>query len=123
MLTKSTEVFIGRWIAYGTAFVTLLVTSSINMDPVNVSKLIATSGVGMGLIAVALIQGRRILYKDSLAPLLTISFFILWALVSIIFSEAPATQNIFGVQGRNNGFIANLALAGVSIGALLLRRS
>ena len=122
MLTKSTETYVGRWIAYGTAFVTLLVTSTINMDPVNVSKLIATSGVGMGLLAIALIQGRKILYKDSLAPLIAITFFILWALVSIFFSDAPATQNIFGVQGRNTGFIAYLALAGVAIGALLLRR-
>ena len=123
MLTKSTEIYIGRWIAYGTAFVTLLVTSTINMDPVNVSKLIATSGVGLGLLAIALIQGRKILYKDSLAPTIAIIFFVLWAFVSIFFSDAPATQNIYGVQGRNTGFIAYLALSGVAIGALLLRRA
>ena len=122
MLTKSTETYIGRWIAYGTAFVTLLVTSTINVDPVNVSKLIASSGVGIGLLAVAHVQGRKILFRDSFWPVLVIMFFILWATVSVFFSDAPATQNIFGVNGRNTGLIAYVALAGVAIGALLLRR-
>ena len=116
MLTKSTETYIGRWIAYGTAFVTLLVTSTINVDPVNVSKLIASSGVGIGLLAVALVQGRKILFRDSFWPVLAIIFFILWATVSVFFSDAPATQNIFGVNGRNTGLIAYVALAGVAIG-------
>ena len=122
MLTKSTETYIGRWIAYGTAFVTLLVTSTINVDPVNVSKLIASSGVGIGLLAIALVQGRKILFRDSFWPVLAIIFFILWATTSIFFSDAPATQNIFGVNGRNTGLIAYVALAGIAIGALLLRR-
>jgi len=122
MLTKSTEHFIGRWIAYGTAFVTLLVTGTINMDPVNVSKLFVTSGLGIALLAVAIVNGRKIIIRDSLATLVAIASFVIWAFVCIFFSDAPATQNIFGVGGRNTGFIAYLGLSGVAIGALLIRR-
>ena len=67
MLTKSTEHFIGRWLYIGAPAVTLLVTSSINMDPVNVSKLLLTSGIGFALFALVIAYGRKLAFKESRA--------------------------------------------------------
>jgi len=121
MLTKSTEHFIGRWLYLGAPAVTLLVTSSINMDPVNVSKLLLTSGIGFALLALVLSFGRKLAFKESRMYSIALGLFVLWEVVATFASKSPFTQNLYGLNGRNTGLLAYFTLACVALGASVLR--
>ena len=49
MMSQKAEKSIAQLLSLGGAGVTLLVTSTISYDPVNVSKLVLTVGVGFGI--------------------------------------------------------------------------
>ncbi len=121
MLTKSTEHFIGRWLYIGAPAVTLLVTSSINMDPVNVSKLLLTSGIGFALLALALAYGRKLAFKESRVYSVALGLFVFWEVVATFASKSPFTQNLYGLNGRNTGLLAYFTLACVATGASIIR--
>lgn len=121
MLNKSVEKTIAWFLFIGVPFATLfLVTSSVT-DPVNVTKLFAAGCVGGGVFAIAAVFGFKELWKTSKVLLIFTALFFLAALNSIIASSSPTTQSIYGVFGRQTGFVAYLVLAMVMFGAALLR--
>jgi O-antigen ligase len=121
MLNKSVEKTIAWFLFIGAPFATLfLVTSSVT-DPVNVTKLFATGCVGGGVFAIAIIYGIKEIWHTSKALVTATVLFLLAAVNSIIASSSPTTQSIYGVFGRQTGFVTYLVLAMVMTGAVLLR--
>jgi O-antigen ligase len=121
MLNKSVEKTISWFLFIGVPFATLfLVTSSVT-DPVNVTKLFAAGCVGGGVFAIAAVFGLKELWKTSKVLIIFTALFFVAALNSIIASSSPTTQSIYGVFGRQTGFVAYLVLAMVMFGAALLR--
>jgi O-antigen ligase len=121
MLNKSVEKTIAWFLFIGVPFATLfLVTSSVT-DPVNVTKLFAAGCVGGGVFAITAVFGLKELWKTSKVLITATALFFVAAINSIIASSSPATQSIYGVFGRQTGFIAYLVLAMVMFGAALLR--
>jgi O-antigen ligase len=88
-------------------------------DPVNIPKLVllgAFSGLILGnLIVEKLYQGNKLILALS-------TFFLLSLITPMIFSSAPLVQQLYGVSGRNTGFLAYLFLAILFIGAAALPR-
>jgi O-antigen ligase len=121
MLNKSVEKTIAWFLFIGVPFATLfLVTSSVT-DPVNVTKLFAAGCVGGGVFAISVIFGLKELWETSKVLIIFTSLFFIAAINSIIASTSPTTQSIYGVFGRQTGFVAYLVLAMVMFGAALLR--
>jgi O-antigen ligase len=121
MLNKSVEKTIAWFLFIGVPFATLfLVTSSVT-DPVNVTKLFATGCVGGGVFAIAVVFGFKELWKTSKVLIIFTALFFMAAINSVLASSSPTTQSIYGVFGRQTGFVAYLVLAMVMIGAVLLR--
>jgi O-antigen ligase len=121
MLNKSVEKTIAWFLFIGVPFATLfLVTSSVT-DPVNVTKLFAAGCVGGGLFAITAVFGSRELWGMSKVLITATALFFVAAINSIIASSSPTTQSIYGVFGRQTGFVAYLVLAMVMFGAALLR--
>ena len=121
MQNKSVEKTIAWFLFLGVPFATLfLVTSSVT-DPVNVTKLFAAGCVGGGVFAIAAIFGLKELWKTSKILIISTAFFFAAAVNSILASASPVTQSIYGVYGRQTGFITYLVLAMVMFGAVLLR--
>lgn len=121
MIVKAAEKSVAQFLSVGAAVVALLVTSTISYDPVNVSKLVLTAGIGFGIWAVLFSSGLRILWVESRAFSVYALLFLFFGLVSLLFSPASLSQNFFGVFGRNTGFLAYIALVGVMLGASLIR--
>ena len=118
---KMTESFVARWISIGAAIITLLVTANVSMDPVNVSKLLVTSALGFGMWAVVIGFNMKSIWTSHKVLLLATISYLLLGVVTLFVSNAPVTQNFYGVQGRNTGFLAYLALTGIMLASSQLR--
>jgi O-antigen ligase len=121
MLNKTVEKTISLFLFMGVPFTTLfLVTDSVT-DPVNVTKLFAAGCVSVGVFSIVLVYGLKELWATSKALIVASVLFVLAGLNSVLSSEAPKVQNLYGVFGRQTGFITYFLLALVALGATLLR--
>lgn len=100
-----------KFFAVGAFLVTILVVAGPVSDPVNVPKLLALSILAFGLLPYLAYIGKvRLIDENRLPTYLTIAF-ILSAFIAVLFSEAPLTQNLYGISGRNTGFVALFSFA------------
>jgi O-antigen ligase len=121
MLNKSVEKTISWFLFIGVPFATVFLMTDTVTDPVNVTKLFATGCVAGGVFAIAAVYGFKELWASAKWILIATALFLIAALNSLVNSSAPLTQNIYGVFGRQTGFVAYLVLAMVMLGAALLR--
>ena len=121
MIVKAAEKSIAQLLSVGAAGVALLVSSTISYDPVNVSKLVLCAGIGFAIWTVLFSSGLRPLWIESRALSVSAIFFLFFGLISLFFSHASLSQNIFGIFGRNTGYLAYFALVGIMLGASLIR--
>jgi O-antigen ligase len=121
MLNKTVEKTISWFLFIGVPFTTLfLITDSVT-DPVNVTKLFAAGCVSVAVFSIALVYGLKELWVTSKALVIFSALFILAGLNSVMNSEAPRVQNLYGVFGRQTGFITYFLLTLVALSAALLR--
>ncbi len=118
---KMTESFVARWISIGAALITILVTANVSMDPVNVPKLLLTSGLGFGMWAIVIVFNIKDIWRSNKPLLLATVLYLVLGAITLFVSSAPLSQNFYGVQGRNTGFLAYLALTGIMLASSQLR--
>ena len=118
---KMTESFVARWISIGAVLVTLLVTANVSYDPVNVSKLLLTSGLGFGMWGIVIVFNFKTIWANHKALFAATLLYLLLGAFTLFISEAPFSQNFYGVNGRNTGFLAYLALTGILLASSQLR--
>jgi hypothetical protein len=121
MTNPLAEKTVARILGIGSAFIAVVVVTGAVTDPVNVTKLFALGGVAAGAFAVVLGFGAKELWHSSKALVISVGLFLLASLNSILNSSAPLTQNIYGVYGRNTGFLTYLLLIFVILSAVVLR--
>lgn len=121
MLNKSVEKTIAWFLFIGVPFATVfLVTDSVT-DPVNVTKLFATGCVAGGVFFIVMTYGLRELWASAKLFLFAIILFLITVLSAAFNSSSPLTQNMYGIFGRQTGFVAYLALSMIALAASLLR--
>ena len=121
MLNKTVEKTISRFLFIGVPLTTLFLMTGSVTDPVNVTKLFAAGCLGGGIFAITIAYGFREIWATSKPLLFSVAFFLAASLNSIFNSEAPLTQNLYGVFGRQTGIIAYFVLIISMLGAMLLR--
>jgi O-antigen ligase len=121
MLQTSVEKTIGSILAIGAPFITLFVLLRTVTDPVNVTKFLALGVMATSLAVLVTLRGLRTLWKVSRAELVAASFFVIFSTLTLFTSSAPITQSLYGVYGRNTGYLTYLFLTFVFLAALLLR--
>ena len=122
MLKPVNERLLSRVLAHGAAFTTIFVVSGSVTDPVNVPKLfslgiMATAGLGILLADSAT---RNI--KSSKLLWVVCSLFVGFSLISVLRSDSPLSQGMYGAYGRNNGFLAYLFLVFVLLASASFSR-
>ena len=122
MINQVAERTIARVLGIGSAFVAIIVITGTVTDPVNVTKLFALGGVAAGAFAVLLAFGVEELWKSSKALFVLLVLFLVASINSVIHSDGPLIQNLYGVYGRNTALITYLLLLLVIASAALLRR-
>ena len=110
---------LSRVLALGGAGVTIFLVTGNVTDPVNAPKFFllgGLAGAAISLVAYLIIhKSFRITGLEML-----VSAFILWSLVSALFSSSPLSQGIYGVYGRNTGFLTYAFLGVIAIASTQL---
>ena len=99
-----------------------LITGSVT-DPVNVTKFLALGGVGFASLSLFLTRGVKGGIAISRAAVILTGLFMVFSIISVVTSESPLPQNLYGVFGRNTGFLTYLFLGGLLLGALTLEKT
>jgi O-antigen ligase len=121
MLNKSVEKTIAWFLFFGVPFTTLFLMTDAVSDPVNVTKLFAAGCAGGGVFAIALVYGLKELWASAKWLVIAIALFLAAGLNAVISSNTPLTQNLYGVFGRQTGYITYIVLIMSALGAALLR--
>lgn len=85
--------------------VTLTVFTNSVTDPVNVTKLFVLGGFAFALLGTAINPYALSNIWQYKAALIVVGLFLLGSIFALIMSRAPITQSMYGVYGRNNGFL------------------
>jgi len=123
MLNRESENLLSKLLLVGPALVSLLVFTSGGTDPVNVSKLLAVGILSYALIAVPTRMTYRFIWSEHKFLVIALLGFLFASLNSIIQSKSPLTQQLYGVYGRNNGFLLYLFLLLIFIATLSIRET
>jgi hypothetical protein len=113
--------FTAKLIAASLAVVSVLLFTGSVTDPVNVTKLFAIGGFAFAILGSILNSvSFRVLNRVKI-PLLTVISFLVISLLVLFKSKAPLSQSLYGVYGRNNGFILYLSLSLLFVASLTLQ--
>lgn len=121
MIAKATENQILKWLFWGSIAITILVSSTISYDPVNVSKLVALSGVSFALYFQLFGSPVKSLWIEYRLTIIAVTSFLIAGLWTFINSDNPKPMAFFGTFGRNTGFLTYISLCGLFLGALFLK--
>jgi hypothetical protein len=122
MLNLTAEKSLARLLMFGGAFISILVWTTVT-DPVNVTKLLALGGVAGAAIAISMSFGAKDLWKNYRLPISLLTLFLLTVLNSVIQSEAPSSQLLYGAYGRNTGLVTYVLLIFLFISAMSLSQT
>jgi O-antigen ligase len=122
MFASSLENTVKKLILVGAPLATLFILTGSVTDPVNVTKLFISGGLGLGSLGLFVVFGRKNFLKQYLPFVSVISLFVCFAFISAITSSSPLTQNIYGTFGRNTGFLMYFLVGALALGPLMLSK-
>ena len=96
--------------AFTLSAVTIVVFTQTVTDPVNVTKLFVLGALGFATAGAALKTFNFQFIKVNRLPLSLLAVFGIFSTSTFMASDAPFTQSLYGVYGRNNGFLLYLLL-------------
>lgn len=122
MINHQSEKVLSKWLLVGAALISIIVTSSSVTDPVNAPKFFVLGGVAVGIFLQLGISDLKYLWEKQTSVMVALIIFLLASINSLIQSAAPISQSLYGVYGRNNGFLLYLFLTLLFLGTLALRK-
>lgn len=107
-MRASIENPLSKYLAFGSFLTTVMVIAGPVSDPVNVPKFLILGITAIGISYIFFTKGflKNLKKHKSLVGLSSLFFFS--SLNAILFSDAPFSQNLYGVYGRNTGFLTYL---------------
>ncbi len=110
-MQEKAESTLGKVLVWALVAVTLLVTPLWSLDPINPIKMLALSALGFMGLGALLANQKKLQLGRVILPLVLISSFMAWQLVTLVISEGEKFQQLFGTNGRNTGLITYLAFS------------
>jgi hypothetical protein len=120
MSVDSSEKLLSRIIAIGAGLTTIIVINGSVTDPVNAPKMLSlgvASFAALGVVLTQLIAGTQLL--NTKVWLFSVAF-LFFGFTSLLFGDSPISQELYGVYGRNNGFLTYLFLTVLFLSSTLL---
>lgn len=105
----------------GGPLVSIFLIDEIVTDPVNAPKLFILGVVACGVLGAITVNLEVLKEKSFRVPLILTLAFLMVSVFVLICSKGPITQSIYGVYGRNNGFLAYIFLSLIFLGAIFLQ--
>ncbi len=104
----------------GPALISVFLLDSVVTDPVNTPKLFILGIVAAGTLGAVLYRIDREEIRNLRIPLLTMSLFFVFGILTLFSSEAPIAQSLYGVYGRNNGLLTYIFFGLLFVGGLFI---
>lgn len=123
MPNKESELLLSKLLLVGPAAVTLFVFTSGATDPVNANKLFLLGAISFAAISTLSLRSIKMIWREHRILILALVGFIIASVNSLLQSQSPTTQQIYGVYGRNNGFLLYLFLVIFFVATLTFGRS
>lgn len=120
MLNSTIEKTLIKLLAIGSAFITVFIVVGPVADPVNVSKFLAAGILSFGVAALLIRGGVSSQIKNNKLFVGSLVLFLLTSISSVVFSDVPFTQNLYGEAGRNTGFLTYFFLGLIALGGASL---
>lgn len=108
------------FLAWGAGLTTVFILTGVVSDPVNSTKLFIAGAFAGALLLVVGLKGLGSIWASQKWFCLGITSFLLFSLLATFLSPSPLVQNLYGVYGRNTGFLAYLTLSIFAISSALL---
>ena len=99
----------------GTAVTSVAVTPFFSYDPINVPRFLTLLVVGLVSLGLLIVSYGRLFKSDHKFLLLVSTFFIVWSGVILLVSKINLTEGLFGVTGRQTGFLTYVALIALMV--------
>lgn len=122
MRSNSVDLTTAKFVSVGLTLVTIVLTTSGVTDPVNSPKFFVAGGFAFALGTLFFAFNFRENFSRFRWLIGFNLFFLLSALSATLNSSSPLTQNLYGVYGRNTGFLTYLFVSFALLGTLQLRR-
>ena len=95
----------------------LFITPSISTDPINIPKLSLLIALGFSVIGLLLFNLKGLFTNISKVFLILLSLFLLQITLVLLIVDSPFTQQFYGTNGRNTGYLAYTSLIFLALGA------
>lgn len=105
-------------ISAGLIFITLFVYTQEVSDPVNSPKFLALGVLSTLCIGMVVVPQIKYLWENFKIICVTFTIAILGMIISTLRSESPVSQNIYGIYGRNTGFLTQLGFLVICLAIL-----
>jgi hypothetical protein len=96
--------------AFTLSAVTVVVFTQSVTDPVNVTKLFVLGALAFASFGAAFKSFDSLFVKANWVQLVLLATFLAFSISTLAASKAPFSQSVYGVYGRNNGFVLYLLL-------------
>ncbi len=110
---------LGRVVGWGLIATTLLVTPLWALDPINPIKMLAVVPVGFMCLGLLLANRKSFAWAKYKITFALVGAFVLWQMFALLFSGGQFSQQIFGSNGRNTGFLTYLAFSLIFVGSVV----
>ena len=94
----------------GTALTSVAVTPFFSYDPINVPRFVTLLIVGLVSLGILIFNYRGILKSGHRILVLLSSIFVLWLGLVLVASKINIADGLFGVTGRQTGFLTYISL-------------
>ena len=98
-------------IGIGLVAVTIGVTPWFSVDPINPIKMMFASAAAFGALGVVIANRRSLAMSHHKLVIILTAAFIAWMWVVLVFAQGEFHQQLFGMYGRNTGFVTYLSFA------------
>jgi O-antigen ligase len=118
-MKEKLESSLGRIITWGLIATTLLVTPLWSIDPINPIKMLAVVATGFMCVGLILASRTSVSWSRYKVAFGLIAAFVIWQLVVVFASGSQIYLQLFGVNGRNTGFLTYLAFSFIFVGSAI----
>ncbi len=94
----------------GAAVTSVAVTPFFSYDPINVPRFLTLLVIGLVSLGLLIVSYVRLIKSDHRLLLLVSTLFIVWLGIALFASKINLAEGLFGVTGRQTGFLTYLSL-------------
>lgn len=121
MIEKDSEKTLARLLYFGLPLITVFLINGSVTDPVNTPKFFLLGSIAVASFLVVLRNANQLMARGTRILGAMILLFFLVSVGVLFASPAPLVQSLYGVYGRNSGFLTYLFLSLILLASAQLR--